>query len=157
MQEITSKGSPFRVTERDGIVYVENEYVSWGHDPARGGEICSAVVKYGSGKNLLVNPQYTELAYYIPKGWCTYHSYRTVQSAAEDFNTEEKDGMVRVSFHSRLTDEKGEELDGVTVSHEAEYHIYGSVFHKVTLHLTKEMAPSLVTVGALDIINTMNM
>ena len=137
---------------------IENEFVRWVHDPAAGGEVTEAVVKNGTGTNMLTTPQDT-LCGVAHGPWrrnCDW--YETNRAPAENFEAAENpDGTVRVAFSSHLADSTGKLLDAVTVHHTVLYHTGGMAYHTVVLKFAKVVPLLSIRIGTLNVRNTMNM
>jgi len=149
---------PFSVKqEANGLLVIENELIRWEHDPAQGGELCGAYVKNGTGKNLLVRPQYSALCPWVRGGWRQYHYFKSCYDKAGEFTFKaEKDGSVRVGFASKFRDSQGKALEGAAISHSVQYLTNGLAKHEVTLKLTKDLELGHVRIGGLSIRNDMN-
>ena len=57
MGYFTSESSPCRKVCGNGEVAFENEYIKWIHDE-KSGQLTGAVVKNGSGANMIASPLY---------------------------------------------------------------------------------------------------
>ena len=109
-------GTGLQITESNGITVIENEFIRWEHDPAAGGELSGAYVKYGTGKNLLMQPQSSALCPWIRGGWRQYHHFETALGKADTFSVKQnKDGTVTVSYTSKFYDK--EKLSQFFLSH----------------------------------------
>lgn len=150
--------SPYSVRQgKNGVLSVENEFIRWEHDPARGGELCGAYVKNGTGRNLLVRPQYTALCPWVRGGWRQYHYFKTTGEKAGKFAFEAKDdGSVSVAYTSKFRDSGGNDLKGASAAHTAIYHPDGSARHVVTLKLSRDMDLGHIRIGGLSVRGDMN-
>lgn len=148
---VSSKYLPgFKVENRDGLVVVSNEFVKWVHDPAKGGEVVGAYVLNGSGKNLLVGPQTTMLCPWVRGGWRQYHRYETVKAPATDFTSSvTDDGIVTLSFTSKLVDADGAVLEGAVVRHTVKYRKSGAAEHEVAVTLDCDTDLGFISIGQL--------
>jgi len=148
----------FRVSRENGLIVIENEFVRWAHDPAHGGEVSEAIVKNGSGQNLLVYPQSSACGFWSPPYPRGYDMRRTNETKADSFEvTEREDGSVFVEFTSGLCSKDGQApLHGITVHHTVDYHTDGLAAHTVTFKLEWDIDLGCIQVGNLSIRNTMN-
>lgn len=147
----------YKVTTRNGITVIENEFVRWEHDEAQGGELCGAYVKNGTNENLLTAPQTTDFGTWIKGAWRDHHFYCSSKAKAEDFKAESKeDGSVSVSFKSKLADQEGKTLAGVSLVHTIDYHVNGAAQHTVKVKLTKDIDLGYIRIGMLQLRDDMD-
>lgn len=150
-------GTGLQITESNGITVIENEFIRWEHDPAAGGELSGAYVKYGTGKNLLMQPQSSALCPWIRGGWRQYHHFETALGKADTFSVKQnKDGTVTVSYTSKFYDKEKKVLRGASVRHTVVYHADGGAAHTVRIRLTKDMDLGHIRIGTLSLRDDIN-
>lgn len=138
------------LSESDGIVTIENDYVRWVHDASRGGELVGAYVTNGTGGNLLVAPQSSSLCPWVRGGWRQYHHYETANSKATAFSAvPAPDGTVTVSAETVFTDADGKVLEGATVRHAVKYRKSGAAEHEISITLDRDIDLGFVSIGQL--------
>lgn len=147
----------FHVSHENGLVVIENEFVRWAHDPAQGGEVSEAIVKNGSGKNLLVQPQSSACGVWVSPYLRGYDLFRTASGKADTFEVREGEaGNVFVEYTSHLCQSGGNVVfDGVTVRHTVDYRTDGLAVHAITFRLEKDLDIICLQVGNLFVRNTM--
>lgn len=147
----------WKVTTKKGITIIENEFVRWEHDPARGGELCGAYVKNGTGKNILAAPQSTAFGTWIKGAWRAHHFYESANAKAEDYTVKKnKDGSVTVSFKSKPADDEGKLLAGISLIHTIDYHVNGAAQHTLKVKLTKDLDLGYIRIGLLQLRDDMD-
>lgn len=157
MRSYHAEVDEFDFVEKDGLLFVENRFVRWAHDPLRGGELVEAVVKNGRNENLLRDAQSSSLGKYLKGTWRQNRHYATSNSTSSTFSFKKENGTCRVEFSSELKDDAGETFDDVMVHHSVEYHSCGSAEHCVTLELSSDACDlGQIRIGTLYLSNTLN-
>ncbi|NLZ63374.1 MAG: hypothetical protein GX902_06150 [Lentisphaerae bacterium] len=135
MSRFHSVPSPYTVSRAGDLLHFTNEYTSWTHDLSQGGELVAAVVKYGSGENILRAPQRLSLGL-MEAG---YHQYATCNARARKFILDEEGGHPRLRVWQILQDEQGQVLPEVEVEHSVTYYPWGYGKHHVRLLVNKKI------------------
>lgn len=149
--------SPVTVAEKDGKVIVENEFVRWVHDTARGGELCGAFVRNGTGENLLAAPQSSALCPWVRGGWRQYHHYETAFAGPVKVTAvADGEGGCTVSYASSFTDVNGQTLQGASVAHTVRYRASGAADHAVAITLDRDTDLGHIRIGTLQIRDDMD-
>lgn len=120
-----------------GEILYENEYIRWSHD-AGSGELTGAVVKNGSGENLLTTPLYFSINCDGEGGNKCYRSGRSVSKV--EFSDK------KVVVESAFTDEEGKCVPGLTLRHTVEYGEWGDAAH------TLEVIPEKTVTGIVSML-----
>ena len=136
--------SPYKMSRSAHKVVFENDYTKWTHDVKRGGYLAEAVVKNGSGKNLLIRPMQSCIG--LING-SSYHQYFSNLAPADKLETFERDNIPGIRVHCGFTDENGEPMRGVKLIHEVTYHPWGYAEHTVELNVSE----TVNNVGMLQI------
>ena len=127
MKYFTADPAPCRKNIFQGKVLFENEYISWIHDELSG-QLIGAVVKNGSGENLLTEP----LTFSIDRSENGKGKSFTAGASAEKVQFGENCVITESAFVSK----DGEILPGVRLRRTVEYGEWGEAVH--TLELTAE-------------------
>lgn len=142
----------YTVKEENGRTIVSNEFVTWIHDHSKGGELCGAYVANGTGENILAAPQTTAFCPWVRGGWRQYHRFETVNCAAEGFTASVlDDGSAELSFASKLADDKGVLLDGISVRHTVKYRTSGAAEHEVAVTIDRDIDLGFISIGQLSV------
>ncbi|MBR4075501.1 MAG: hypothetical protein IKK25_01390, partial [Lentisphaeria bacterium] len=150
--------APFSVKmKKNGVAVIENKFVRWEHDPAKGGELTGAYVKNGTNTNLLLQAQSTALCPWVRGGWRQYHHFETALGKADSFVCEEvADGFVKLEYSSKLYDKDGKTLPSASVKHTVLFHPDGAASHTVKVKLTKDMDLGHIRIGTLGVRDDMD-
>ena len=150
--------APFSVKmKKNGVAVIENKFVRWEHDPAKGGELTGAYVKNGTNTNLLLQAQSTALCPWVRGGWRQYHHFETTFGKADSFVCEEvADGFVKLEYSSKLYDKDGKTLPSASVKHTVLFHPDGAASHTVKVKLTKDMDLGHIRIGTLGVRDDMD-
>ena len=151
-RRFVSECPPLSARMADGKLVVENAFVRWEHDPARGGELSGAFVLNGTGRNILAEPQFTALCPWVRGGWRQYHRFETRLAKAKDLSFAARDdGGVDVRFASRFVDADGKALEGARVVHAVCYRASGAADHTVEVVLDRDIDLGQVHVGSFAV------
>lgn len=123
---------PYQASRDGDLVTFSNRYTSWTHDLSRGGELTAAVVRHGSGCNLLAAPQRVSVATMEERG---YHPFSSLNSPAAEVRLEQTPEGPQLSWSGALVDDNGTSLPAVTLRHSVCYRPWGYARHRVTLHV----------------------
>ena len=134
MKFFTSDPAPCRKVAAEEQVAYENEYIRWIHD-AVSGQLTGAVVKNGSGENLLASPLRFQIT-------CGKDGKNTV-FAALDTADKVTFGENAVTVEGGFAADDGTLLPGLRLRHVTEYGEWGEARH--TLELFPEKPLSGVT------------
>lgn len=119
----------------EGVAF-ENEYIQWLHDE-KSGQLTGAVVKNGSGENLLTVPFHCSINC---DGEAGYKCYKAGFSASKVEFSEK--GVVTESF---FTDDEGKCVPGLLLRHTVEYGEWGDSTH------TLEIIPQQSVTGIVSL------
>lgn len=145
------------LSENDGIITIENEFVRFTHDLRHGAELSGAFVKWGTNQNILSAPQSTTLAPWVRGGWRQYHPYETKNAPAENFSSASlPDGSCSLSFESPFLDSNNLPLNSARISHSVTYHPNGRADHSLTIHLKEDVDLGFISVGSLAVRDDFN-
>ena len=134
MKHFSVESAPCRKAEAGQKVFFENEYIRWIHD-AGSGQLTGAVVKNGSGENLLSSPLRVLLSRSAGDKSVAYTALGTADKVTFGENS--------VTAEGKFIAADGSVLPGIRVRHRTEYGVWGDASH--TLELLPEGPLSGIT------------
>lgn len=124
MNVIDSRPAPFfRKIENEWIVF-ENEFARWGHSE-KSGQLMTAVVKNGSGENLLTEPFLSRIIRREGGKEVTYAAGNSAESVRTDAHS--------IAAIHRFFSDEGKELPHFRMEHHIRYGEFGEGFHTLKL------------------------
>ena len=143
---------PFTVIQSGNQIVFENRYVKCTHDLSCGGGLSSAIIKNGSGKNILVKPQ-TFLVGICERGR-GYHCYFAGEAQSRiDRNGE----CPAAEFRSRFFDSDGKCLDGLGLVLRVVYGEWGEVRFQAEFEAEHDIVDlGMVQVGSMYLTESMD-
>ena len=139
--------SPYSIRRKASKVIFENEYTRFAYDLDMGGELSEAVVRFGSGRNLLEHPQSNSIALFENGRYHAFESNRCPTREVEIFETDSRPGL---RWSQKLHDREGKELPGVEIHREVVAHEWGYCEHTLVFEVGRTIEPvGQVQIGSM--------